>query len=104
MRSSPPLSICGISGKELVLGVGPGFDTLSREDKKRKAERRVGDHLEIKSGRWLHISRLIDWANNWYSKRITDPATGEPVYEQEHLLTDHRGRGSAKPSKRTTRR
>jgi len=71
------------------------------EGRKRKAERRVGDHLEIKSGRWLHISRLIDWANDWYSKKITDPATGETVYEQEHPLSEHRGRGSAKPRKNT---
>ncbi|MBI2524463.1 MAG: hypothetical protein HYV93_00615 [Candidatus Rokubacteria bacterium] len=63
---------------------------------KVSSERRVGDHFERKTGRWLRIDWLIDWANDWYSKRITDPETGEEVYRQEHRLSEHRGRGSAR--------
>jgi len=60
-------------------------------------EQTVADDLHRKTGRWMKLHRVIDRLNNWYHKRVTDPATGEVVHECDEPLTEHRGHGSAKP-------
>jgi len=66
--------------------------------RKWSVQRIVGDHYEKSTGLWRRIDWLIGRANDWCSKRITDPNTNAVVYEQHHRLSEHRGRGSAKHS------
>lgn len=53
-----------------------------------KLRRTVGDHVEK--------TRLIDRENNRYMERVVTE-NGEVLRDVDHKLTDHVGRGSAKP-------
>lgn len=59
-------------------------------------EGKVGSDLHRKTGRWMHLERVIDRARDWYRERISDPHTGEVIRDVEEPLSQHRGRGSAK--------
>jgi hypothetical protein len=100
-----PCPHCGSTDRAFAVhltdGVAAG-DYWKREIKLRRAgkgrpyiEEVDGDDLWRKTGRWMHLTRTIDRANNWYSKRIVDLRTGEVVYRCEEPLSAHRGRGSA---------
>jgi hypothetical protein len=43
------------------------------------------------------LDRVIDRDNDYYLERIVDPETGEVIRECEEKLSEHQGRGSAKP-------
>ena len=58
-----------------------------------------GDDFNRKLGKFVKLERVIDREKNWYKKRVTDPDTGEVLYECEEPLTDHRGHGSARREK-----
>ena len=69
-----------------------------RRDGKRRPYREEidGDDLQRSTGRWMSLTQTVDRANNWYSKKVMDPRTGEVVHECEEPLSGHRGHGSAK--------
>jgi hypothetical protein len=52
-----------------------------------------GDDLYKKTGKWNHLKRIIDHANDLYEKVVTDPETGEVVHFQKEPLSQHRGHG-----------
>jgi hypothetical protein len=62
-----------------------------------RIERLIGDDLHRESGRWYKKVRVIDRDNNRYLETITDPKTDEVIRHCEEPLSDHQGRGSAKP-------
>jgi hypothetical protein len=62
-------------------------------------EQTVGDDLHRKTGQWMKLHRVIDRLRNWYSEKVTDPASGEVVHSSEEPLSDHRGHGSDKNAK-----
>jgi DNA-directed RNA polymerase subunit RPC12/RpoP len=55
-----------------------------------------GDDLHRKTGTWYTKVRIIDQEKDYYLETITDPKTGEVIHHEEHKLSEHRGRGSAK--------
>ena len=56
-----------------------------------------GDDLHRASGQWNKLTREIDRENNRYKEVIVNPETGEALRYCDQPLTDHTGRGSAKP-------
>ena len=59
-------------------------------------EIRTGGSFWRKFKKWMELERIIDRENDWYEKRLTDPETGEVVYECAEPLSKHTGHGSAK--------
>ena len=57
----------------------------------------VGDDLQRSTGRWLHLERTVDRENDDYRETLTDPQTGEVLLDKRERLSEHRGRGAAKP-------
>jgi hypothetical protein len=53
-----------------------------------------GVDLHRKSGIWMHLTRVIDRANDWYHERVVNPKTGEVVRECSEPLSEHRGHGA----------
>ena len=56
-----------------------------------------GEDLHRATGQWNQLTREIDRQNNRYKEVIVNSQTGEVVRHVDEPLTDHRGRGSAKP-------
>ena len=75
-----------------------GIQQRYRMPNKRKyiIERRWGDDWYADGECWVTFERIIDKAQDLYSKRYVDQETGEIIYECEEPLSQHTGRGSAK--------
>jgi hypothetical protein len=75
------------------------IDTKARREGARKAflEERSGDDLWRKFGKWMKLTRLVDRDRDRYFEHIEDPETGEVARHVDEPLSQHRGRGSAKP-------
>lgn len=56
-----------------------------------------GDDLHRNSGKWSKLKREIDRENNRYREIIVDPINGEVLRQVNEPLSEHTGRGSAKP-------
>jgi hypothetical protein len=56
-----------------------------------------GDDLHRNSGEWNNLTREIDRENNRYKEIIVNPNTGEVLRHVDEPLSEHTGRGSAKP-------
>ena len=56
-----------------------------------------GDDLHRATGQWNKLTREIDRENNRYKEVIVNPASGEVLRHCDEPLTEHIGRGSAKP-------
>ena len=102
--SREPCFGCGSTSRHFQVSVS---DTIvfrtklgakARHPGKRKPfhEQVVGADLHRKSGKWMHLERLIDRENDWYSETVTDPETGEVVHECHEPLSEHKGHGSAR--------
>jgi len=52
-----------------------------------------------REGRRVTYDRIIDRDGDLYHERVVDVETGEVVRDVTEPLSDHRGRGSAKPEK-----
>jgi hypothetical protein len=53
-----------------------------------------------KTGRLSVIDRNIDRLGDRYQERIVDAETGEVIREVDEPLSEHRGRGDARPDRR----
>ena len=51
-------------------------------------------------GRLVLKKQNADYLNDKYSEKVVDVETGSTLHEENHKLTEHRGRGSAKPQTR----
>jgi len=71
----------------------PGFRRPIKEFK-------VGDDLYRKFGEWHHREMYIDRENDRYREVIKDKTTGEIIHECKEPLSEHRGHGSAKNTKK----
>jgi hypothetical protein len=56
-----------------------------------------GDDLHRATGQWNELTREIDRENDRYRERIVNPQSGEVIRHVDEPLTNHTGRGSAKP-------
>jgi hypothetical protein len=56
--------------------------------------------LHRKTGRLSLVDRSIDRLRDWYHERIVDAETGEVIREVDEPLSEHRGRGDARPDRR----
>ena len=63
-------------------------------------EVKTGDDLFRKTGEWRKLDRRIDREKDEYSEKIVDPQTGRTIREVHERLSDHRGHGSAKRTKK----
>lgn len=72
---------------------------------KQKIRREVisGDDLHRKSGKWYDKDRVIDKDADEYMEKVTDPETGRVIHYSNEPLSQHKGHGSAKTSKRPKR-
>lgn len=59
-----------------------------------------GHNFHGKSGVWNYLYRLVDRMNNYYHEKITDPKTSKTIHERQEPLSNHKGHGSAKHSKK----
>ena len=64
--------------------------------KGRKFEIRQGWDFRRNTGDYVWKYRVVDWENNLYAEKIIDLNTGEIIKDEEGLLSDHIGHGSAK--------
>lgn len=60
------------------------------------AESVCGADLHRKSGKWMHLERVIDREKDVYKEVVKDPETGAVVHECEEPLSKHQGHGTAK--------
>jgi predicted RNA-binding Zn-ribbon protein involved in translation (DUF1610 family) len=104
LNERAPCSNCGSTIRRFNLSItdtltlreGFGFKAKRQGRGKPYIEGKSGDDLHRKTGKWMHLVRVIDRARNWYTERIIDPETGTVIRNCEEPLTDHRERGSAK--------
>lgn len=60
-------------------------------------EASAGAELSKRLGRLVKKSRLIDKVADRYAERVVDPVTGQVLRDVDHPLSEHAGRGAAKP-------
>jgi hypothetical protein len=76
----------------------------SRGAKGRPSKEEIdGDDLWRKAGRWMHLTRTIDRARDWYSEKVVDPRTGEVVHQCEGRSAPTAAAGQPSGSLRATR-
>ena len=56
-----------------------------------------GEDLHRATGQWSQLTREIDRENDRYKEVIVNPQTGEVIRQVDEPLSDHTGRGTAKP-------
>lgn len=61
-----------------------------------------GGEFHHDTGTWQHTAYRVDREANRYDKVVTNPATGEVLYEDHGPLVEHRDRGSARKDRRKT--
>lgn len=61
---------------------------------------KVGSDLYRKTGQWRRLERVFDRLNDWYREHISDRRTGKVIKHLEEPLSQHRGHGSAKKSRK----
>jgi hypothetical protein len=102
----PPCPECG-SRTRSMRPDGPtagrimlGLTALKRPGEKRHGiEERHGDSLQVSTGRWVRRHRVINRRTNRYHEKIIDEETREVIREVDEPLTNHQGRGNAKPKR-----
>ena len=57
----------------------------------------LGEDLHRATGQWNQLSREIDRENDRYKERIVNLQTGEVLRDVDEPLSNHTGRGSARP-------
>lgn len=55
-----------------------------------------GADLHRKSGKWMHLERVIDREKDEYKEVVKDPDTGTVIHKCEEPLSKHQGHGTAK--------
>jgi len=71
---------------------------LKDKNKKLTYLLRIGKSFFKKTRQWHNLERIIDKKNNFYKEFITNK-NGKVIRDIEELLSDHKGRGSAKHKK-----
>lgn len=65
-------------------------------------EQQVGDDFHRDTASWRDLTRVRDYENDRYFEHIED-ASGQVIRHVEEPLSEHTGRGSDKPARRTER-
>jgi hypothetical protein len=102
LGTQPPCPECGSRTRYMRTVPNRGHVLMSSTVRKKPGEKRSPieeRHGDIVSsdGRWLRIHRIIDRRHNRYYEKVHDHETREILREVNEPLTDHRGRGDAKP-------
>ena len=63
-------------------------------------EFKVGSDLYRKFGKWVRREMQIDRENNRYKEKVIDTLTQEVIHECDEPLSEHKGHGSTKFSKK----
>lgn len=100
-----PCPLCGSTARHFGVHVNESVQVREKIGMKQKRpghkksiyESVSGDDLHRASGQWNKLTREIDRENNRYKEVIVNPETGEALRYCDQPLTDHTGRGSAKP-------
>jgi hypothetical protein len=106
-----PCPRCGSSARRVQVGEALAIPKVeifgklnwrSGEKRNRKPLRSgvTGDDFYKASGRWSSVTRVIDRLKDWYYEHIIDRETGQVLRHCDEKLSDHKGRGSARRSKR----
>jgi hypothetical protein len=66
-------------------------------EKRPFMEQKVGESYSWARDRWMDLVRVVDRRNNRYRETVRDPETGDVVRDVDEPLTEHTGRGSARP-------
>ncbi len=109
-ENRPPCPACGSTTRAIHVTV---YDTASFSEKlgvkgrhagggKPFMEQIHGADLHRKTGKLMHLSRIIDRENDLYHEVVTDPITGEVVHECKEPLSHHVGHGIAKQKRKKT--
>jgi hypothetical protein len=73
--------------------------TPAPSDKKLRYHRRVRTELNSATGKQVRVVRIINKTTDAYYERVTDIESGDVIHECAEPLSQHRGRGTAKPLK-----
>jgi hypothetical protein len=65
--------------------------------KKPRLEIKQSDSLTRSTGRWATLMQRVDRGNDRYDKTVVDQETGEVLRDCHEPLSEHTGRGSARP-------
>jgi hypothetical protein len=69
--------------------------------KRSPLEEKIGVERSASTGALVHITRIVNRANDQYMERVVDVKTGEVLRDVMEPLSAHRGRGDArKPSRK----
>jgi hypothetical protein len=77
-----------------------GLKGRRREGGRPYFEAVSGADLQRKSGKWMHLERVVDRENDNYREVVKDPETGAIIHECEEPLSKHQGHGAAKHKKK----
>ena len=102
--SDEPCPECGATSRVFRYnGPNAGFVVMRASVVKKPGEKRSpvesvkGAFLSRAIGRWVHVHRIIDRRRNRYYEKVLDVEAREVLREVDEPLTEHRGRGDAKP-------
>jgi hypothetical protein len=71
---------------------------LKRGGKGKPAvELKQGDDFHHQTATWRHRAQRLDRESDRWDKVVTDPETGQILYENHEPLSDHQDRGTARP-------
>lgn len=104
LEQRAPCPNCGSTARAVGVFLSDTIEMRSSLSIKAKAggkgkpfmTQKIGSSLFHRTGRWHFIEQLVDRRNNRYKKKIVDEETGEVLRDDDGLLTDHQGFGSAK--------
>ena len=97
--NSGNINVCPPTGTLKVTTFNAGIQQRQRNPNKANfgIEKKFGQDWSESLGRFVDYERIIDRQNDRYYERIVDPETGEVLREIDEPLSEHIGRGSAKP-------
>jgi hypothetical protein len=88
---------------ELTTSISPRASLGANKGPKKRGkflvELMTGAALWRGMNRWVDKVRRIDREQNRYQEQVVDPLTGDIVHHADEPLSEHRGHGSAKPSR-----
>ena len=99
-----PCQKCGGSSRNYYASVsdvvlahdGVGHELYRKSLRKKPIAFGYLGHTKDSKGRLMLKEQNADYLNDIYSEKVVDAETGLTLHEENHKLTEHRGRGSAK--------
>lgn len=109
-KDRPPCPVCGSTARHIEAEINENLSTIdSMATNQKRAGVRVGKKnkaiLESFDGwsfnrdeqDWVYVTRSVDRLNDWYQEKVVTKG-GRVLREVSHPLSEHQGRGAARPT------